>query len=154
MICVYTLSHAPALMTLSDTATGAKLFFYLIIVCQSNDVLQYIGGKCIGKHLIAPNVSPKKTIEGTLGGILTTALLGSALWWITPFTWWQSGLISLLIAVCGFFGDLTLSAIKRDCKTKDYGSLIPGHGGVLDRLDSLAFAAPVFFHLTRFFYYS
>lgn len=152
MICVYTLSHAPALLTLSDPVTGAKLLFYLIIICQSNDVFQYLWGKSIGKRAIAPNISPKKTVEGTVGGILTTAVLGLGLFWITPFLWWQSGLIALLIAICGFFGDLTLSAIKRDYKTKDYGSLIPGHGGVLDRVDSLAFAAPVFFHVTRYFF--
>lgn len=152
MICVYTLSHAPALLTLSDPATGTKLLFYLVIICQSNDVFQYLWGKSLGKRAIAPNISPKKTVEGTLGGILTTAALGAGLFWFTPFLWWQSGLIALLIAVCGFFGDLTLSAIKRDYKTKDYGSLIPGHGGVLDRVDSLAFAAPVFFHVTRYFF--
>ncbi|MGJ8724905.1 MAG: phosphatidate cytidylyltransferase [Roseibacillus sp.] len=153
-ICVYALSHAPALLSLGDWATGAKLLFFLVIICQSSDVFQYIWGKSIGKRPVAPHVSPNKTLEGTIGGILTAAALGMALYWITPFLWWQAGLMALLIATCGFFGDLTLSAIKRDHQAKDYGTLIPGHGGVLDRIDSLAFAAPVFFHLTKFFWFS
>lgn len=152
-ICVYALSHAPALLSLGDWATGAKLLFFLVIICQSSDIFQYIWGKSIGKRPVAPSISPNKTLEGTIGGILTAAALGIALAWITPFLWWQAGLMALLIATCGFFGDLTLSAIKRDHQAKDYGTLIPGHGGVLDRIDSLAFAAPVFFHLARFFWF-
>ncbi|MBK1835499.1 phosphatidate cytidylyltransferase [Roseibacillus ishigakijimensis] len=153
-ICVYALSHAPALLCLGEGATGIKLLFFLVIICQGSDVFQYLWGKSCGKHPVAPAISPKKTREGTLGGLLTAGLLGIALAWATPFLWWQAGLMALVIAVCGFFGDLTLSAIKRDHRAKDFGTLIPGHGGILDRVDSLAFAAPVFFHLSKFFWFS
>lgn len=153
-ICVYSLSHAPALLFLGDRFVGVKLLFFLVITCQASDVFQYLWGKCCGRRAVAPLISPKKTWEGLVGGVLTTAALGMLLAAVTPFCWWQGGLMAFVVAVGGFFGDLTLSAIKRDHQVKDYGTLIPGHGGVLDRVDSLAFAAPLFFHLTKFFWYS
>jgi len=155
MICVYCVSYAPALLTLefgSDENEGTKLLLFLVIVVQSSDVAQYIWGKLFGRRQIAPTVSPNKTWEGFVGGVLTAILLGTALWWITPFTPWQAALMSTVIALMGFAGGLTMSAIKRDRGVKDFGALIAGHGGVLDRIDSLCFAAPVFFHLTRYFF--
>ena len=119
---------------------------------QASDVLQYIWGKTLGKHKIAPAVSPNKTWEGFLGGVATATLLGTALWWATPFTPWQAAGMSLAITLMGFAGGLVMSAIKRDRGVKDYGTLIKGHGGVMDRIDSLCFSAPVFFHLTRYFF--
>jgi phosphatidate cytidylyltransferase len=106
----------------------------------------------LGRHRIAPGVSPNKTWEGFLGGILAATLLGSALWWATPFTPLQAAGMSLVITLLGFSGGLVMSAIKRDRGIKDFGTLIAGHGGILDRIDSICFAAPVFFHLTRFFF--
>jgi phosphatidate cytidylyltransferase len=97
-------------------------------------------------------VSPNKTLGGFAGGVVSAALLGAGLWWVTPFSPWQAGLISLLIALVGFAGDLTMSAIKRDSGVKDYGSMIHGHGGIMDRIDSICFAAPVFFHVVRYFF--
>jgi phosphatidate cytidylyltransferase len=155
MVCVYCVSYAPALLTLdvgNDENEGAKLLLFLVIVVQSSDVAQYIWGKLFGRRRIAPTVSPNKTWEGFIGGILTAALIGTGLWWITPFTPWQAALMSLAITLMGFAGGLTMSAIKRDRGVKDFGALIAGHGGVLDRIDSLCFAAPVFFHLTRYFF--
>jgi phosphatidate cytidylyltransferase len=155
MACVYCVSHAPALLMLQvpDYAgTGATLLFYLVLVAQINDVMQYVWGKLLGKHPIAPVVSPNKTWEGFIGGTLTATGIGTALWWATPFSPLGAGLMSLAITLMGFAGGLVMSAVKRDRGVKDYGSLIEGHGGVLDRIDSLLFAAPVFFHLTRFFY--
>src|SRR5215204_323614 len=155
MICVYCVSYAPALLTLHikghENDTG-KLLLFLVIVVQSSDVAQYIWGKLFGRRQIAPTVSRNKTWEGFVGGVLTAILLGTALWWITPFTPWQAALMSTVIALMGFAGGLTMSAIKRDRGVKDFGALIAGHGGVLDRIDSLCFAAPVFFHLTRYFF--
>lgn len=153
MVCVYFVSHAPALLTLNIPGykgENAKLLFFLVFVVQISDVLQYVWGKTCGRHPIAPNVSPNKTIEGFVGGVLTATALGTALWWITPFTPWQAALMSLLVTVMGFLGGLVMSAIKRDRGVKDYGSTIPGHGGMMDRIDSLCFAAPVFFHVTRY----
>lgn len=155
MICVYCVSYAPALLTLElpdYEDGGVKLLLFLVIVAQSSDVLQYTFGKLFGRRRIAPRVSPNKTWEGFLGGIMSATLVGTALWWITPFAPWQAAVMSLVITLMGFAGGLTMSAIKRDRGVKDFGSLIAGHGGVLDRIDSLCFAAPVFFHLTRYFF--
>jgi phosphatidate cytidylyltransferase len=155
MVCVYCVSHAPALMTLGIPAfegQNGKLLFYFVLVVQASDVFQYIWGKLLGKHKIAPTVSPNKTLEGFIGGVVMATLLGTALWWATPFTPWQAAAMSLLIALMGFVGGLVMSAIKRDRGVKDYGTLIEGHGGVMDRIDSLCFSAPVFFHITRYFF--
>ncbi|WP_295433309.1 phosphatidate cytidylyltransferase [uncultured Thiodictyon sp.] len=155
MIAVYCVSHAPALLMLAIPGyqdQGAKLLLYLIIVVQLSDVLQYVFGKTLGKHRIVPKVSPNKTWEGTIGGIGSASLVGAALWWVTPFSPGEAWLIALLICLAGFAGGLVMSAIKRDRGVKDFGTLIEGHGGVLDRIDSLCFAAPVFFHLVRYFY--
>jgi len=155
MVCVYCVSHAPALMTLQIPAfegQNGKLLLYFVLVVQASDVFQYIWGKLLGKHKIAPTVSPNKTLEGFLGGVVMATLLGTALWWATPFTPWQAAAMSLLIALMGFVGGLVMSAIKRDRGVKDYGTLIEGHGGVMDRIDSLCFSAPVFFHITRYFF--
>jgi phosphatidate cytidylyltransferase len=155
MTCVYCISYAPALLLLDiDGYEGenAKLLFFLVVVVQLSDVFQYVWGKLFGRHPIAPTISPNKTWEGFLGGIVCAVLLGTSLWWITPFNPWQAALMALAIALMGFVGGLVMSAVKRDRGVKDYGSFIEGHGGVLDRVDSLLFAAPIFFHLTRFFF--
>jgi phosphatidate cytidylyltransferase len=155
MICVYCLSYAPALLTLDihgGYGPDAKLLLYLVIVDQLSDVLQYVWGKLAGRHQIAPTISPNKTWEGFIGGILSATAVGAALWWLTPFTPAAAAAISFMITILGFAGGLVMSAIKRDSGIKDYGTLIQGHGGVLDRMDSMVFAAPVFFHVVRFFY--
>jgi phosphatidate cytidylyltransferase len=155
MACVYCISYAPALLLLDIEGyegENAKLLFFLVVVVQLSDVFQYVWGKLLGRHPIAPTISPNKTWEGFLGGIACAVLLGTSLWWITPFDPWQAALMALAIALMGFVGGLVMSAIKRDRGLKDYGSLIEGHGGILDRVDSLLFAAPLFFHLTRFFF--
>lgn len=119
---------------------------------QLSDVLQYVWGKSMGKRRIAPSISPNKTWEGLAGGIVCATAIGTALWWATPFSLGEAALMALVLTMMGFVGGLIMSAIKRDRGVKDFGALIEGHGGVLDRIDSLCFAAPVFFHLTRFFY--
>lgn len=155
LICVYCISHVPALLALAIpgfTERNLLLVIYLIFVVQSSDVLQYVWGKLFGRHKIAPNVSPSKTVEGFIGGIASSTALGAALWWITPFTPWQSAGMALAITLMGFVGGLVMSAIKRDRGVKDWGRLIEGHGGMLDRLDSVCFSAPIFFHLVRYFF--
>lgn len=155
MACVYCVSHAPALLMLQIpgyTGNGATLLFYLVLVAQFNDVMQYVWGKLVGRKPVAPTVSPNKTWGGFLGGTATAVAVGTALYWVTPFTPLIAAVMSLAITLLGFAGGLVMSAIKRDRGVKDYGTLIEGHGGVLDRIDSLLFAAPVFFHLIRFFY--
>jgi phosphatidate cytidylyltransferase len=155
MICAFCLSHAPALLILEIPGfegRGARLLLYLVLVDQMSDVLQYVWGKLAGKHKIAPQVSPSKTWEGFLGGVATATALGTALWWATPFTPLQAAGMSLVITLLGFAGGLVMSAIKRDAGVKDFGAVIEGHGGILDRVDSLCFAAPIFFHLVRYFF--
>jgi phosphatidate cytidylyltransferase len=155
MVCVYCVSHAPALLTLKIPGfegQNVKLLLFLLIVVQLSDVFQYVWGKLVGRHKLAPHVSPNKTWEGLIGGGFTASALGTALYWTTPFTPVQAGLISLLIVLMGFAGGLVMSAIKRDRGVKDYGTVIVGHGGVMDRIDSICFAAPVFFHVVRQFW--
>jgi phosphatidate cytidylyltransferase len=155
MLCVYCISYAPALLILDVPGyrgQSAKLLLFLVIVVQVSDVFQYIWGKLLGKRKIAPLVSPNKTWEGFAGGISSASLLGMSLWWMTPFSAVQALIISLMITLLGFAGGLTMSAIKRDHGVKDFGSMIEGHGGILDRMDSICFSAPVFFHVTRFFF--
>jgi phosphatidate cytidylyltransferase len=155
MVTVYCLSHAPALLMLplpGERARNALLLFYLLLVVQMSDVMQYVFGKLFGKTKIAPVVSPSKTVEGFIGGGLAATAIGAAMWWITPFTPLESAAISAVIVLMGFLGGLTLSAVKRSLGAKDWGVMIEGHGGMLDRTDSICFAAPVFFHIVRFFY--
>jgi phosphatidate cytidylyltransferase len=121
-------------------------------VVQASDVLQYVWGKLIGRRRVAPALSPSKTVGGLVVGGSSAVALGTLLWWITPFGPAGAAAISLVIVAMGFLGGLVMSAIKRDRGVKDWGTLIEGHGGMLDRLDSVCFAAPVFFHLTRFFF--
>jgi phosphatidate cytidylyltransferase len=155
MICVFCVSHVPALLTLEIPAyegRGLLLIAFLVLVVQSSDVLQYVWGKLLGRRKVAPLLSPSKTWEGLIGGVASATLLGAALWWLTPFSPMQAGLMALLINLMGFFGGLVMSAIKRDRGVKDWGHMIAGHGGMLDRLDSVIFAAPIFFHVTRYWW--
>jgi phosphatidate cytidylyltransferase len=155
MICVYCASHVPALLTLDIPGFAGKqvlLVAFLIIVVQGSDVLQYVFGKLFGRRKVAPLLSPSKTWEGLIGGVASATALGAALWWITPFSPWQAALMAFVICMMGFFGGLVMSGIKRDRGVKDWGRMISGHGGVLDRIDSIVFSAPIFFHLTRFWW--
>lgn len=155
MVTVYCISCVPALLTLNIDGYENRnllLIAFLVIVVQLSDVLQYVFGKLFGKHKIAPLLSPSKTVEGFMGGVLSATLIGACLFWITPFNFWQAGLISLMITLLGFMGGLVMSAIKRDRGVKDWGHMIEGHGGMLDRLDSVCFAAPIFFHVVRYWW--
>lgn len=157
MIAVYCVSHAPALLLLdvpgySESGQNVLLLFYLLLIVQMSDVMQYVFGKLFGKTKIAPVVSPSKTVEGFIGGGASAVAIGAAMWWITPFTPLQSAGMALIIVLMGFFGGLALSAIKRSLGAKDWGTMIEGHGGVMDRMDSVSFAAPIFFHVTRYYF--
>lgn len=196
LICVYSLSYAPALLHLdlatwkpapataapAPTAEGtepqtndadptvqppvnplpvrrpwtegsrAGLLFYFVLIVQLGDVFQYTWGKLLGKRVIAPEINASRTWEGFLGGVFSAAVIGALLWWVTPFRIWEAACLSLVTAVMGSAGGMTMSAIKRDRGVTDTGTLVQGHAGVLDRIDSLCFAAPVFYHLTRYFF--
>ncbi len=155
MLAVFCLSHVPALILIHVQGYEGRnilLVVFLIIVVQASDVSQYLWGKLIGKHKLAPSLSPSKTVEGLVGGMATATAIGTALWWMTPFDPMAAFGLSLVATTMGVFGGLVMSAIKRDRGVKDWGRIIPGHGGVLDRLDSVLFAAPIFFHLIRYFW--
>ena len=155
MICIYCISHAPALLLLpipNFEGQNALLLFYFMLIVQLSDVLQYVFGNLFGRTKVAPLVSPNKTLEGLIGGGLSTILIGTAMWWITPFTPLQSAGMAAVIVSMGFLGGLVMSAIKRSLGAKDWGNMIQGHGGMMDRMDSVSFAAPIFFHLTRYFF--
>lgn len=158
MSMVFSLSHLAYLLVLPrgeySQVSGPGLVLFLLLLTELNDVAQYCWGKALGKHKISPAVSPNKTVEGFAGGVATTVLLAALLApWLTPFSTLDALLAGALIAVAGFFGDLSLSALKRDLGIKDSGNLLPGHGGILDRVDSLTYTAPLFFHFTRYFYF-
>lgn len=153
MICVFCASHVPALISLDIPGYEGRnvlLIAFLVIVVQISDVLQYVWGKLLGRTRIAPKLSPSKTVEGFVGGTLSATLIGAGLSWMTPFTPLQAALLSLIIVLMGFFGGLVMSAIKRDRGVKDWSDLIAGHGGFIDRLDSVVFSAPIFFHAVRY----
>jgi len=157
MAFVFGLSHLAMLLTLpasvGSAANGRTLLLFLVFVVEMSDVLQYVWGKTLGRHKIIPSVSPNKTWEGFLGGIISTSLLSLFIRFLTPFTPLETIGVALLLTVAGFFGGAVMSAVKRDFGVKDFGGLIPGHGGMLDRVDSLCYAAPVFFHYLRYFHY-
>jgi phosphatidate cytidylyltransferase len=158
MTCVFSISHTAYLLVLpalpASAAGGAGLLLYLAFLTQFNDISQYVWGKLFGRHKILPIVSPKKTWQGLLGGVFTTTIAAVLIAsYVTPFDTLHALCAGLLISIAGFIGDVTISAIKRDIGVKDTGTMIPGHGGIMDRIDSLTFTAPLFFHFTYYFYY-
>lgn len=157
MLTVFCISHIAYLLQLqTETSEGigaVGLVLYLFILTEGNDVAQYIWGKSFGKRKIVPTVSPNKTVEGFVGGVLTTTVLSVLIApLLTPLSLTHSVLLGLIIAVAGFIGDVTLSALKRDLGVKDSSNFIPGHGGMLDRIDSLIYTAPLCLHFFRYFY--
>ena len=150
MITVFGLSHLAYFLSLPDAPNfkngGQGLLLFVVFLTEINDVLQFMWGKMLGKHKITPSVSPNKTWEGFIGGVISTTIISYFLGFLTPLTDVQVVLGGFIIACSGFFGDIVMSAIKRDIGVKDTGTAIPGHGGILDRIDSLTYTAPVFFH--------
>jgi len=157
MLTVFGISHMAYLLSLPEiegfSSGGRGLLLFLVFLTEINDVMQFTWGKLVGKHKIIPKVSPNKTWEGFIGGIISTTIIGYFLGFLTPLSTNHVIFVSFMIAISGFFGDIVMSSIKRDIGVKDMGNSIPGHGGVLDRIDSLAYTAPVFFHLVYYIAY-
>ncbi|MCH2224190.1 MAG: phosphatidate cytidylyltransferase [Crocinitomicaceae bacterium] len=154
MLTVYMLSYIALLFNIESTNFSAGpggLIIFLIMLTSFNDVFQFTWGKLLGRHKILPNVSPNKTWEGFVGGIFSTAGLAYLIKFLTPLEGYQALIIGFIIGVIGFLGDSLISAIKRDLNIKDTDDLIPGHGGAMDRLDSIILTAPVFYHLLTYF---
>ena len=157
MTTVFAVSHAAFLLVLPDevnpAAGGAGLLLFVVILTEANDVAQYLWGKMIGGPKVIPKVSPGKTWAGVLGGIASSAVIAAAMApWLTPMALAPALVVGGFLGLAGFAGDVTISALKRDLGIKDSGSILPGHGGILDRLDSLTYTAPLFFHIIRYFY--
>jgi len=157
MLTVFGISHLAYLLSLPEIpgfdAGGRGLLLFVVFITEINDVMQFTWGKLLGRHKITPKVSPNKTWEGFIGGLISTTIIGYFLAFLTPLSVGQVIFVSAFTAIAGFIGDIVMSSIKRDVGVKDMGSTIPGHGGVLDRIDSLAYTAPVFFHWVYFFAY-
>ena len=157
---VYTLGYLGAFLLLPHTnatnsagVNGLQLLLFLLIVNSLNDASQYVWGKLFGKKPIVPNISPHKTWAGFIGGVATTTAISAVLGpLLTPMSLAFSICAGFLIGVFGFIGDVVLSAVKRDAGVKDSSNLIPGHGGILDRVDSLTYTAPIFFHFFSYFF--
>ncbi len=144
LLCVYGLSWIPAL-------GRAEWILYVVLVVQASDVLQYLWGRAIGRHAVAPRISPSKTVEGLVGGIVSATAIGTFLYYLTPFPPAGAMLAALSMTSAGFLGGLQFSAVKRQRGIKDWGTAITGHGGVLDRVDSLCLSAPLFYLMVRLF---
>lgn len=159
LICVYCLSHAPALLYLDIVRTdgaawtgNTNLLMFFVLIAQLSLTLERVWSRWIGTRVIAPNINASRTWEGVLGSIMTTGVIAALLRWATPFFWWEALLMGVVVAIMASLGTLTMSAIKRDRGVTDTGTLVQGHAGVLDQIDNICFAAPIFYHLTRFFF--
>lgn len=173
MLLVFMISHVASLLLLSSTTNDAGgnigWFLYLVILTEFNDIAQALWGRPFGKHKIIPEVSPGKSWEGLLGAMVCTTILAVILapvltplatspprfsematlpFYLSPW----SIIAGVMVSLAGFFGDITMSSVKRDLNVKDSGTMLPGQGGILDRIDSLTFTAPAFFHFVRFLY--
>ena len=157
MMFVFGLSHLAYMITLNPVnpngAGGKELVLYLVLLTELNDILQYLWGKSIGKRKIVPKVSPNKTVEGFVGAFASIMLLALLFSFLTPFVWYEALIAGMIISASGFVGDVVISMVKRDIGVKDSGSMLPGHGGILDRVDSLVYTAPLFFHYIYYLYY-
>ncbi len=159
LICVYCLSHAPALLYLdlvrtdgSKWTSNTNLLMFFVLISQLSLALERMWSRWIGMHVIAPEINASRTWEGVMGSIMTTGLIAASLRWATPFFWWEALLMGVVVTIMASVGTLTMSAIKRDRGVTDTGTLVQGHAGVLDQIDNICFAAPIFYHVTRFFF--
>ncbi len=158
MLTVFSFSHIVYILSFPAkdgfSAGNGGTVLFLIVITEINDIFQFTCGKLFGKNKIIPSVSPNKTVEGFVGGMICTTIVGSLLSFLLPINLDKTIILTILLCIVGFGGDITLSAVKREHKIKDMGTSIPGHGGMMDRLDSLAFTSLVFFYLIRYWSYN
>jgi len=160
LVCVYSLSHAPALLDLQLVRTGGEpwtgsnvnLLMFFVLIAQLSLTLERVWSKLAGRHVIAPDINASRTWEGVLGAMMSTGVIAALLRWATPFFWWEALLMGVIVTAMASMGTLTMSAIKRDRGVTDTGTLVQGHAGILDQIDNICFAAPIFYHVTRFFF--
>jgi len=132
--------------------SGPRGLFLLMLTVIVSDSMQYYSGRLFGRRPLAPMVSPKKTIEGAIGGFVfgTALFAGVGGWWLPGMPVALRGLVGMTIVALGIAGDLFESMLKRSAGVKDSSALIPGHGGILDRIDALLFAAPVYYVVLKY----
>ncbi|HYO25212.1 MAG TPA: phosphatidate cytidylyltransferase, partial [Lacipirellulaceae bacterium] len=161
MICVYCLSFAPAMLYLQlqsdargeDPYAKQRMLCFFVTIVLLADLLEWVWSRIYGQHIIAEKIDPQLSWEGVLASAVCVSIAGAALYWATPFSnFWQSAAMSLLIALMAAAGSLAMAAIKRDRGDLVTGAFTEGQGGVLSRIDSICFAAPVFYHVTRYFF--
>lgn len=155
MVAVYAISYVPALLFLEIEAYEGRnvlLITWLILVVQLADIYQYFIGRLFGKRLLSPNISRVKTVEGHVFGALLAAITGVLLYWITPFSMVDAFFLAFFLANVGLFGSLIMEAIKRDRGFKEWSGVLAGHGGIIERMDGVIFAAPLYFHIINFAY--
>lgn len=154
MLCIFACAHVPALMLIDLPGYAGKeilLISWLVIVVQASDIAHFIAPRLTGRTRIAPNIHRSRSWEGFLGALGTGGVVGAGLAWITPFAPWSATILAIVVSLVGYAGGMVMAAIKRDKGVADWGHLLPGQGGIIDRLATVLFAAPVFFHLVRFF---
>ena len=156
MVCVFGLSHAPALLLLeapSHTGRGAFLLFFLVMVTASAQIVQELMSRWLRRRPVARHIDRSFSIRAWLSGALGAALVGGALFWITPVPAWQAMAWAMLVGACGTLGDFVMRALKKDAGVRYWGnhSSLTGAVGLLDRVAPLCFAAPVFFHSVRWY---
>lgn len=164
--CFFSLVHLKTLLPSAEYGNDAVYFVALILgFAWGGDTFAYFAGRAFGKHKLAPHVSPNKTVEGAIGGVLGSMLIGVifTLLYVNVFSTIGSSvkgvyyiiiaLLGAVASVLGIMGDLFASAIKRQCDIKDYGTIFPGHGGILDRFDSVLFIAPLVVIVVRVIFY-
>ncbi|MET3537234.1 phosphatidate cytidylyltransferase [Chryseobacterium limigenitum] len=145
VVCLFAFPH---LAFIRENISGIYSIIFLVVITELNDVFQYVMGKFFGKHKIVPKISPNKTLEGFLGGVFLTMILSNILgFFLLNSTILTNTVLGLILGISGFCGDIFMSYLKRKTDVKDTGNLLPGHGGLLDRMDSLIFNAPIFFWL-------
>lgn len=143
IVCLLAFPH---LLFVRETVSGLNAIIFLVVVTELNDVFQYLMGKFFGKHKITPKISPNKTLEGFIGGVFLTVILSNILGlFLLEADILINTIVGVILGISGFFGDVFMSYLKRKGAVKDTGALLPGHGGLLDRMDSLIFNAPIFF---------
>lgn len=155
MISIFCLSHVPALMILPIEGFEGRnilLLVFLIAVVQLHDALQYIFSRLLGGKALLPHLLVNQTQRGVIVASLCTIVLAALMHRLTPFTPMQAACMGVLLCILGFCGNMVMAAIKRSFGVQTWSKLIHGHGGMLDRVDSICFAAPVFFHIVRYYW--
>lgn len=158
MLTIFSFSHLVYILCFpvkeNFSAGNGAMVLFLVLITELNDIFQFTTGKLFGKTKIIPSVSPNKTVEGFIGGLILTTITAYFLKFLLPINTEKTLILTVLLCIVGFGGDITLSAVKREHKIKDMGTSIPGHGGMMDRLDSLAFTSITFFYLIRYWSYN